>query len=151
VDSRLKYSRHVSEVCSKVYATLHRLRLLKYLTPRHVRLKLCKSLTLPFFYYGAVFYTNLRERDACRLRVVFNSCIRYIFNIRRFDHISFHREVLLGLPFKSLLSLSLQTFFYELIKTGCPLYLYSDLVRGSPRTMNYNMPGGGYRKAVLVG
>jgi hypothetical protein len=46
VDSRLNFSRHVSEVCSKVYATLHRLRLLKYLTPRLIRLKLFKSLIL---------------------------------------------------------------------------------------------------------
>jgi hypothetical protein len=85
-----------SEVCSKVYTTLHRLRLLKYLTPRHVRLKICKSLILPFIYYVAVFCTNLRERDARRLEVAFNCCIRYVFNIRRFDHISSHREVLLA-------------------------------------------------------
>ena len=78
VDSRLNFSRHVSAVCSKVYATLHRLRLLKYLTPRHVRLDLCRSLILPAFYYGAVFCTNLRERDARRLEVAFNSCIRYV-------------------------------------------------------------------------
>jgi Reverse transcriptase (RNA-dependent DNA polymerase) len=81
VDPRLNFSRHVSVVWSKVYTTLHRLRLLKYLTPRHVRLKLCKSLILPFFYYGAVFF---RERDARRLEVAFCSCIRYVFNSRRF-------------------------------------------------------------------
>jgi hypothetical protein len=76
VDSRLNFSRHLSEICSKVYTTLHRLRLLKYLTPRHVRLKLCKSLILPFFYYGAVFCTNLHDRDARWLEVAFNSYIR---------------------------------------------------------------------------
>jgi hypothetical protein len=69
-DSRLNLSRHISEVC---YTTLHRLRPLKYVTPRHVRLKLCKSVILPFFYYGAVFCTNLRERDARRLKVALNS------------------------------------------------------------------------------
>jgi hypothetical protein len=41
VDSRLNFSRHVSEVCRKAYAALHCLRLLKYLTPRHIRMKLC--------------------------------------------------------------------------------------------------------------
>jgi len=150
VDSRLNFSRHVSEVCSKVYTALHRLRLLKYLTPRHVRLKLCKSLILPLFYYGAVFCSNLRERDARRLEVAFNSCIRYVFNLRRFDHISSHRDTLLGMPFKCFLRLRLHVFFFKLIKSGCPSYLFSDLVRGSPRTLNYIMPVGGFRRAVLV-
>jgi Reverse transcriptase (RNA-dependent DNA polymerase) len=150
VDSRLNFSRHVSDICSKVYTTLHRLRLLKYLTPRHIRLKLCKSLILPFFYYGAEFCTNLREQDARRLEIAFNSCIRYVFNIRRFDHISGYRDSLLGLPFKSFLLLRLNTFFFKLIKSGCPSYLFSDLIRGSARTLNYVMPGGGHRKAVLA-
>ena len=150
VDSRLNFSRHVSAVCSKVYATLHRLRLLKYLTPRHVRLDLCRSLILPAFYYGAVFCTNLRERDARRLEVAFNSCIRYVYNLRRYDHISSYRDVLLKLPFKSFLQLRLHLFFFKLIKSGSPSYLFSELVRGSSRTMNYIMPAGGFRKSVLV-
>jgi Reverse transcriptase (RNA-dependent DNA polymerase) len=149
-DSRLNFSRQVSEVCSKVYGTLHRLRVLRYLTPRHIRLKLCKSLILPLFYYGAVFCTNLREQDARRLEVAFNTCIRYVFNIRRFDHISPYRDSLLGLPFKSFLQLRLNIFFFKLIKTGCPSYLFSNLTRGSGRTLNFVMPGGGHRRAVLV-
>jgi hypothetical protein len=38
--------RQITKVCSRVYATLHRLRLLKFLTPKRVRLKLCKALLL---------------------------------------------------------------------------------------------------------
>jgi hypothetical protein len=38
-------------------------------------------------------------------------------NIWRFDHIFSHREVLLGLPFKSFLSLRLLMLFYTLSKT----------------------------------
>jgi hypothetical protein len=40
IDSCLHFDRQVTKVCSRVYATLHRLRLLKFLTPRRVRLKL---------------------------------------------------------------------------------------------------------------
>lgn len=150
VDSRLNFSRHVSDVCSKVYSALSRLRLLKYLTPKHIRLKLCKSLILPHFYYGAIFCTNLRERDSRRLEVAFNSCIRYVFNLRRFDHITPYKDVLLGMPFESFLKLRLLKFFFKLKQTGCPSYLYSVLVRGSPRSMNYILPAGRFRKAVLV-
>jgi hypothetical protein len=40
IDSRLTFGRQVTRVCSKVYSTLYRLRLLKFLTPKRVRLKL---------------------------------------------------------------------------------------------------------------
>jgi hypothetical protein len=53
IDSRLQFGRHITKICSKVYAvyaTLHRLRLLKFLTPKRVRLKLCKALLLQHFF-----------------------------------------------------------------------------------------------------
>jgi hypothetical protein len=150
IDCRLDFSRHVTEVCSKVYAALHRLRLLKYLTPRHVKMKLCKSQILPFFYYGDVFCTNLRVCDARKLEVAFNSCTRYVFNLRRFDHLGPHRNTLLGIPFKSFFPLRLATFFFNIIRTGSPNYLASQLVRGSARTENFIAPSGSNRKAVLI-
>jgi hypothetical protein len=51
LDGRLCFDRHVTKVCSRVYATLHTLRLLKFLTPKRVRLKLYKALLLPYFFY----------------------------------------------------------------------------------------------------
>jgi hypothetical protein len=98
IDCRLNFNRHVTEVCSKVYSSLHRLRLLKYLTPRHVKMKLCKALILPFFYYGDVFCNNLRVHDARKLSVALNSCTRYVYNLRRFDHLGESRDVLLDMP-----------------------------------------------------
>jgi hypothetical protein len=50
IDVRLRFDRQVTKVCLRVYATLHRLRLLKYLTLKRVRLKLCKALFLPYFF-----------------------------------------------------------------------------------------------------
>jgi hypothetical protein len=49
IDSRLRFGSHVTKICSRAYSTLHRLRLLKFLTPKSVRLKLCKALLLPHF------------------------------------------------------------------------------------------------------
>jgi hypothetical protein len=46
IDCRLRFGRHVTKICSRVYSTLHRLRLLKFLTPKSVSLKLCKALFL---------------------------------------------------------------------------------------------------------
>jgi hypothetical protein len=47
IDGRNRFRRHVTKICSEVYATLQRLRLLKFLTPK--RMKLCKVFILPLF------------------------------------------------------------------------------------------------------
>jgi hypothetical protein len=39
IDGRLTHGRQVTKVCSKVYAMLYRLRLLKFMTPKRTRLE----------------------------------------------------------------------------------------------------------------
>jgi hypothetical protein len=90
IDSCLRFGRHVTIICSRVYSTLHRLQLLQFLTPKSVRLKLCKALLLPHFSYCDIVFSSLFCLDGWRLQVAYNSCIR------RFDHLSLHRDFLLG-------------------------------------------------------
>jgi hypothetical protein len=40
----------------RLYATLHILRLLKFLIPKRVRLKLCKALLLPYLFYSTMLF-----------------------------------------------------------------------------------------------
>jgi hypothetical protein len=90
IDCRLTCGRQVTKVCSKVYATLYRLPLLKFLTQKRARLKLCKALLLPYFFYCDVVFSCLSSVDSRRLQVAFNSCTRYVFNLLRFEHLSTH-------------------------------------------------------------
>jgi hypothetical protein len=64
IDGRLRFDRHVTMMCSRVYATLHGLRFLKYLTPKRVRLKLCKALLLPYFFYCDAVFSHLSSVDS---------------------------------------------------------------------------------------
>jgi hypothetical protein len=59
IDGRLNFVCQVTKVCSKVYATLYRLCLLKFLTPNRVRLKFCKALLLPYFFYCDAVFSRL--------------------------------------------------------------------------------------------
>jgi hypothetical protein len=61
----------VTKVCSWVYATLHRLRLLKFLTTKLVRLKLCKALHISL--NCNVVFSYLSSVDSRRLQVAFNT------------------------------------------------------------------------------
>jgi hypothetical protein len=92
IDGRLRFDRQVTKVCSRVYATLHRLRLLRFLTPKWVRLKLCKALLLPYFFYCDIVFSHLSSVDSRRLQVAFKSCTRYVFNLCRYDHLSTRRN-----------------------------------------------------------
>jgi hypothetical protein len=73
-DGLLRFNREVAKVCSRVYASLHRLRLLKFVTPKRIRLKLCKALLLPYFFYRDVVFSYLSSVESRRLQVSFNSC-----------------------------------------------------------------------------
>jgi hypothetical protein len=151
IDCRLRFGRHVTKICSRVYGTLHRLRLLKFLTPKSVRLKLCKALLLPHFFYCDIVFSSLSYLDGRRLQVAFNSCTRYVFGIRRFDHLSVHRDVLLGMPLFVYFDFRVLSFFFRLIRSGTPGYLYSDLRRArSSRTANFIFPDLCPRGSVLV-
>jgi hypothetical protein len=72
INGRLRFDRQVTKVCSRVYASLHRQRLLKILTPKRVRLKLCGDLLFPYFFYCDVVFSHLSSVDSSCLQVAFN-------------------------------------------------------------------------------
>jgi hypothetical protein len=103
IDGRLCFDRQVTKICSRAYATLHILRLLKFLNPKRVRLKLCNALLLPYFFYCDVVFSHLSSVDSRRLQLTFNICTRYVFNLRRYDHLSTRRNEFLRVPLFDLL------------------------------------------------
>jgi hypothetical protein len=111
IDGRLRFDCQVTKMCSTVYATLHRLRLLTFLTPERVRLKLCKALFLPYFFYCDVVFSHSR-----RLEVASNSCTRYEFNLRHNDHLSTRRNELLGVLLFDYYDFRVFSFSFKLIK-----------------------------------
>jgi hypothetical protein len=129
IDGRLRFDRQVTKVCSRVYATLHRLLLLKFLTPKRVRLKLCKAWLLPCFFYCDIVFSHLSFIDSRRLQVVFNSCTGYVFNLRRYDHLFTHRNELLGVPLFDYYDFRVFSFFFMLILMQRPGYLFADVFR----------------------
>jgi hypothetical protein len=122
----------------RVYATLHRLRLLKFLTPKRVRLKLCKALPLPYFFYCDIVFSHLSSVDSIRLQVAFNTWTRYVSNLRYYDHLSTRRYELLGVPLFDYYDLRVFSFFFKLILTQRPGYFFADLIGvRSLRTSNF--------------
>jgi hypothetical protein len=61
------------------------------------RLQLTRSLVVPLFLYCDVFFSKVTVGLRDRLRLAYNSCARYVFGVRRSEHISGYSARILGL------------------------------------------------------
>lgn len=131
-DVQLRFTNHVNYLIKKSYGKLKSFYMHKDVLDPGVKLKLCDSLILSTLSYCDVLYwPALTKRDRLSLQKIQNSCIRYCYSLRKFDHISakIAESGWLLLQERFLLHLSCLTFKINLHQE--PTYLYNKLVRGS--------------------
>lgn len=127
MNSRLKWSDHAVYICSRVHAALYTLRRLSTYTPASIRLLLVRALIVPIFTYCDTVFCTLDAGSCRRIQVAFNSCIRYIHNLRYYDHVSHLESCVLGVPLMVYYKFRVACFLYKLIVTAKPGYLYQRL------------------------
>lgn len=89
IDSNLKFERHVSEVCRKVYLSLKRLYRFQHLLNTDTKKMIVNSLVFPHFHYADVVYGPcLTNESRNRLQRMQNNCIRFITRVPRFSHVT---------------------------------------------------------------
>jgi hypothetical protein len=87
----------VSHVIKRVYCTISLLNRFKRSTSCDLRIYLIRSLIIPIFLYSDIIYfPSLFDVAFYRIQVAFNACARYIFDLRRFDHLNGLDRVILG-------------------------------------------------------
>ena len=111
---------HLNNISSKVHFILHGLFKFAYLTPERTKIKIVKSLILPYFLYVDVLLGCPSSMCIKRLNVIFNSCIRYVCNIRRRDHVSPYSSVILGCTLVKYLKYRNCLYMYNLLTTESP-------------------------------
>jgi hypothetical protein len=58
-------------------------------TSRDLRIYLVRFLIVPIFLYtDVVYFLSLTGAELRRLKFAFNACTRYMYDLRRFHHIS---------------------------------------------------------------
>jgi hypothetical protein len=125
----------VSKVCLNVLFTLKRLWTMSTFMPMETRHKLVTSLIVPQFLYCDVIFSNSTVRLRERLKVVFNSCTKYIYGISRYEHITQYANRILGSPLEKFYSFRVCCTMNNIIKTGCPRYLFSEIQCGQTSRM----------------
>lgn len=88
IDNTLSWTTQVGKICQKVFAGLHSLKRVRELLPINTRVSLVNSLIMPHFDYCDFLLTDLKLKQQRKLQIAQNACIRFIFDLRRYDHVS---------------------------------------------------------------
>ncbi|CAH2104398.1 unnamed protein product [Euphydryas editha] len=98
--SDLSWSKHINEISKKVHFSLHSLKNLQYFLPIKTKTLLAQSLLLPILDYADSCFLDATEEQVDKLERLQNLCIRFIFGLRKFDHVSRFRAELKWLPIR---------------------------------------------------
>ena len=115
LDSTLSWQSHVYSVSQRVNGTLRSLYRLRNLLPEKTKTILVQTLMFPIIDYGDVCYFDLNAVLLDKMDRVLNNCIRYIFNLQKYDHVSDFRAELKWLPIRQRRSLRALTMLFSLL------------------------------------
>lgn len=88
-----------------------------------VKRKLAHALLMPQIIYGLEVVFGTSERLLLRLCCIVNDVTRFVYGIRRREHIPEHVKLLLSVSFNGFISCIKTFLFYTLIKRGLPYFL----------------------------
>ena len=124
VDSSLSWTPQVSELSRKLYCAIGRLKRWKNILPIKTKINLAHALLLPILDYADTCYLDLSQQLLNKLERLQNLVIRFIFGLKKFDHISEHRSRLGWLPIKDRRNLHTLSLLYSILfHPETPIYL----------------------------
>ncbi|CAH2241677.1 jg26977 [Pararge aegeria aegeria] len=148
LDKQLSWSVHVNVLSRRLFATIRSLRRLRSVLPIPTKVMLAHSLILSILDYADASYINLTEDQLNKLERLQNLAIRFIFGLRKYDHVSEFRLKLKWLPIRRRRDLHVLSLLYcVLFNPKTPSYLkekfnflgvQSDI--RSCRTLTLSMP-----------
>ncbi|XP_031359025.1 uncharacterized protein LOC116182622, partial [Photinus pyralis] len=89
IDCKLRFTQHIDNLIASAYGQLRSLYSSRHILGTKHKAVLCDSLVLSRFNYCDVLYGPcLLAKDRDRIQRVQNSCLRFVFGIRKYDRIS---------------------------------------------------------------
>ena len=136
MDENLRWDKQVHETCKKVYGSLHALSRMKHMFNEQTKRHLVQTFIFPIFDYCQVCLSDLRVELQQKLHRTLNACVRFIFNLKKREHISGFYKILKWLKFENRRKLQLAVQTFKVMNNLAPEYLKSDFVLlsvGNPR------------------
>ncbi|CAD6227296.1 GSCOCG00006084001-RA-CDS [Cotesia congregata] len=119
----LSWNLHISKTISKINSALYSLKLRRNIYTSSIKKLLVSATILPLIDYCSIVLLNSNYENNCKLQRSLNSAIRFIFNLKRDEHVSPYRRELGWLSIKSRRIYFTCCYFYKLLETSKPSYL----------------------------
>ncbi|CAG5092861.1 Protein of unknown function [Cotesia congregata] len=123
LSNNLSWNAHTSQISRKAYAALNSLKYRKNILPKSCRKLLVTTTILLIINYCSLVLLDSSKGLDIKLQRILNSTIRFIFNLKRDEHITPYRQDLRWLSIRMHRIYSLACYFYKLLQTGEPKYL----------------------------
>ena len=124
LDTNLKYKLHVHNLIRVAYFNLKMLYHSRHYLSQKLKIILCEALVLSRFNYCDTIYgPSLDSAERRRIQVLQNSCLRFIFGIRRREHITHKLLELNWLNMSDRRHLHSACLFHKIIVNKAPGYL----------------------------
>lgn len=124
LDNSLRFKDHVLNLIRKCYTALKLLYTNISILNFKFRKKLCESLVLSILNYCIVLYFPCLDKfTQNRLQKIQNSCCRFVYRIKKYDHVSCKLNQLGWLRLENLYKYHLSVFVHNILVTNSPPYL----------------------------
>lgn len=128
IDANLCWVPQINEVSRKFYAALHSIIRHKRFLPTDTKITLVNTLLLPIIDYADICYLDLSEGHLNKLDRLLNACIRFIFCLRKYDHVSEYRLKLKWLKIRERKKVRILGLLYSILNNPySPSYLRNSI------------------------
>ena len=124
LDRTLSWKPQIDRITGKVHRVLYMLRSLRSCTTEALRRRLVESLVLPHLDYCGILLLDATLEQKTRLQRLQNSCVRYLYGLRRDVHITPCRKSLSWLRTDTRRMYFTAILLYKIMNLKCPPYLF---------------------------
>lgn len=136
IDDQLSWSHHVDNTCKTINFLLRQLWSSTSFASTRFRNKMFNAFILPHFIFCATTLFSMDDIVFNKLRRVFHACVRYVFDLRKFDHLSGYKNLLLGCSLEEFFEIQIHLAVHNILKTSQPKYLSEKLIPLSSSRLN---------------
>ena len=126
-DENLTWENHYNATISKAYGKLRTAYLAKNFLDRRSRIAVIEYYVLSQLNYCNILMQNISQGVIAKIQKLQNACTRFIFGLRKFDHISAHFRQLNVLNMENRRLLHSATLMHKITSNKAPVYLCSKI------------------------
>lgn len=154
IDAHLDFVSHINSVLSKVFFMIRRLYSTNIYLPRYIKRRVAYSTLLSQINYGIEVISGTLSGNFKKIERIVNLIVRYVYGLRRSDHISEKVIEFLGCSLRKYVDLRILQSFYKLIISNSPPMLRRQFVFGmsirSPQLLIPRFTTSIYERSFLI-